>query len=1060
MSFEQNRINYCNFNKINPKSTQIEDVYLMDVGSYTTKVEAEFESRLSESLGYNNSISVLNTNAFLDFLMDVSTAPKGQYPEIALMFIKTFLKPLFPEGDGAISLSSDKLYPLFNRNQELVEMPYPIALYLGGLYYFHTNKDNFRSMDDVNLFKRINGLTGSTGVDLYSQLDLYRTPCRSIDPTGQVFYPSVRILNRSLDFIGRDDFDIVTGVDDDNTEIIESINIDTKNIMPSFGFGIQNRYLNEFNHYLFDDYLNGSYNLDDNGLLFNYGKAHVIAGGYSGILKPIKTYDSNLLEFTAFYRNVHVGSQVYDVATILSDFKTATANIAIGNSASTNNINKAFIALSKLKVTYLSNYINGDDFAAAVKQLCSIKQIKSNYIATMQATYDYTVPDLYYLMGHFFFASFKPEDSLEKIDFSFDARLSFDASDLKTYKQYQLSGLGDYLNNFLNEGDRNGLTGCTTIIASHILNSTNKDNAISGVITNFLTKLWSLEKYNLINDFSSVDDKAVYTLYPSAGGFISPNGLTIGFNPDGAAKNFLNVTDLNYFFNNGQQINFTEYVPKTQHDIGYGNLTEYFKTQDSRYKMYNTSDNINTISGVYSSNDINVDKPDQRNTMYFLDADFDNNNFFINTCFHNQNILKNTSRYLWFETTDYGENLKLDITKGTKSNFYQEFVTGVNTAFFNPASGYVMNYLTSNYLNLDDYATYNDMYTSNYNEQFRFSNLLDSMDFEKLEEFKSLFLEFSSTDLTSQINDDTFNLQSLMLATATVSYGDITNIPTAIKDDKTGYSYSSEELNLILVGNSMFSYDFMAASTLSKHMNMVLTIGQKTNFPTIINTFCSQKITIANYSPNGSLAYNYTSGGTGTPAIVPHLYVMSPDILFSDAKGYDDLITNYTSAGVAENDVIRYLSRKILFSNQTMAPYTELTTDQVTSLLALNDFYLKNTLFTKTKLPAGLTENDLYLTIVKQFFITLNIGYNDNLYKQLIRMIRTYAFNILTQANLLNTNLLPGNQTLTLETYNAYFNQIASNNEMQAATQKLLSATAVRDNTYVAPVINPQITKF
>ena len=55
-----------------------------------------------------------------------------QFPEIAMMFIKTYIRNLILDQDTnkANSLSSAKLVQVFNRNQELVEIPYAVALYL------------------------------------------------------------------------------------------------------------------------------------------------------------------------------------------------------------------------------------------------------------------------------------------------------------------------------------------------------------------------------------------------------------------------------------------------------------------------------------------------------------------------------------------------------------------------------------------------------------------------------------------------------------------------------------------------------------------------------------------------------------------------------------------------------------------------------------------------------------------------------------------------------------------------------------------------------------------
>ena len=1060
MSFAQNKIDYCNYNKIElpiVSNSAIEPVFNYDKASFLSAVSSEKDARYAEGLSYNYNISMLNTNALTDMMVDINTANSGVYPELGFLFVKSYLKQLLSFNASSVSLSPETFYKMFNKNQELVEIPYPIVLYLGGLYYFHTTAGatNIRSQDDDSLFRRINGVTGSTGEEIYSLLDLYRTPCRSKDPTQNVYFPSVRVLNRSLDVTGNNDFAIVVGVDENDNEILNTLNLDTKNIMPSFGYGIQNRFLNQYNKYFIGDYLNGSYSDDTNGLPYNDGKQHVISGAYCGITKPIKTYDSNLIEFTALYRNLYVNNFTYNISDMVAEFKTTTAGISLNNDPNTNkkNIVNAFVTYSKLKAMFMSNKLAGADLIDAITQLCAVKQIKAQYITDMLNTYGYLVPDFYYLLSHFFFASFKPEDGYPKFDFSFDKRLAFNTSDLTTYKLYQKSALTSNYNQMLNEGYAKGVTGCTTIIMTNSVSPSSKDVRIPTILAKFLSDTWSLEKYNMIDDYQTVDDNATYMLYPSAGGYNSPNGLIVGFNPNKA----LSLANDNTIYNGGQKLTFSAYSPKSLHDIGFGNITEYFIQEDRNYKMYTTSSSADNINAVIRDQEILMANSDQRVESYLIGTDFNNDNFFRETCFHNQTILKNTNKFLWFETTDYGDLLKLDLKiKPDGTTFYQEFVSGVNSVLFNGNTGYTQNYFKSNYFDVDLFDDYKLRTSSGYAEQFRFSNLLDSLDFEKLEEFKSLFLEFCNNDTTSQINDDTFNLKTLMMASSFVTYSDI----EAVTDDKTTITLTPDQVNLALIGNSMFQYDFMAASTISKLMNIALTTAQNNNFIKVVNTFCSQNIAIANYSPMGSIAYDAGK----TPSIMAHLFPFSADVLFSDAKGYADLITGYTATDktITENDIARYLTRKILFADQSLAPYNPLTNND-SAIRQLNEMYMKNTLYTKVKLPVYINVDDLYLTIVKQFFQTLNIAYTDNLYKQLIKFIRSYTLNILNQLNILNTSLLPGNPIMSLSDFNAYFNQVQAPSTLDVSDLENITLVpgAVSDNTMVAnPVINSQITKF
>ena len=77
--------------------------------------------------------NILNTHALpYSFTLSAKNADNSTFPEVGLMFIKTYIKQLLPYG----RIKSEDLYKVFNRNQELIELPYPVILYLGGLNYF------------------------------------------------------------------------------------------------------------------------------------------------------------------------------------------------------------------------------------------------------------------------------------------------------------------------------------------------------------------------------------------------------------------------------------------------------------------------------------------------------------------------------------------------------------------------------------------------------------------------------------------------------------------------------------------------------------------------------------------------------------------------------------------------------------------------------------------------------------------------------------------------------------------------------------------------------------
>jgi hypothetical protein len=213
---------------------------------------------------------------------------------------------------------------------------------------------------------------------------------------------------------------------------------------------------------MFGDYLNGTKDIPGDG------NPHSVIGAFCGISKPIKTYKSYELEFTAFYRNLHVGSYNYDIDKLVTDLDTITKTIKATYTGTNpfgskttiqaikpdkfvnindnytavrdntyvenryknlekpidptenfvdldkfpmNSVIKSFIIYSKLKANFLSGTTSTkDDLNAAIKKLCGVKNIVSTFNTDKKARGEYEVSDFYFLVAHVFFTSYKRID--------------------------------------------------------------------------------------------------------------------------------------------------------------------------------------------------------------------------------------------------------------------------------------------------------------------------------------------------------------------------------------------------------------------------------------------------------------------------------------------------------------------------------------------------------------------------------------------------------------------------------------------------------------------------
>ena len=373
------------------------------------------------------------------------------------------------------------------------------------------------------------------------------------------------------------------------------------------------------------------------------------------------------------------------------------------------------------------------------------------------------------------------------------------------------------------------------------------------------------------------------------------------------------------------------------------------------------------------------------------------NNFVVNTTTSN-NIMKNSLRFLWFETTRLGQDFK-----DTESNEIND-----------------ISYFQKNSIIINNANGEKNEKANNQSELYKFNYILDSLDFEKLENLKEMFIDFTTFDKSNYLVEG-YNLKSLILASSIITYDDLTEL----KDDINAITLTKDDINLALIGNSVYQYDYMFNTTLGKYLNVVLTKAQKTKAEDVCNDFCNNLTTIANFSTIGSLRFS------NQPELSLHKFQTSPEILFSNATDYDSLMT-FLGGDVDKTN--KYLTRRILFNDQYIESFTELTQDEINSITNLNDVYLYNKLYTLSNSSKIKNEKELYVSIVTEFFRYLNIKYSSNMYKHLFKLIRTFTYRCLSDLKYLDSNYKSQN-----------------NNQSSLPTQSNTSSARAGNNQAILP---------
>jgi hypothetical protein len=260
MNFNTLKENYIKYNQLVIGGDNVEPFY-DDNNTLNAVLGEDNQYQIESSKFYSGYRIPLNTTVFADAV--VSRFDNGDtsfFPELSLMFLKTYVKEIFENTQYAIDPKT--LVTVFNKNQELVEIPHSVALLLGGLYYFQENNIVIGDLSPSSLFSRINGIKESyPSKEIYDLNDLYRTPgtyrrglnVPTIGTSGSgtgyeevIKFPSVRLLNRSLYSSDNETFTIKTGVNN-GSDVTKNVTIRTKSTMPASGFGIQTKLLNYYN---------------------------------------------------------------------------------------------------------------------------------------------------------------------------------------------------------------------------------------------------------------------------------------------------------------------------------------------------------------------------------------------------------------------------------------------------------------------------------------------------------------------------------------------------------------------------------------------------------------------------------------------------------------------------------------------------------------------------------------------------------------------------------------------------------------------------------------------
>jgi len=939
----------------------------------------------------------------------------NKLPEVSAIFLKTFLRVLNTPD------FNQSLIKYLNTAQTIGNIPYPISLYLGSLRYFNNNEPKIY---DVNkLFSKTNGVNDISGKgEVYSLGDLKKTISYTYpnDKKLQIYIPShLKILNRSIYNTSTILYDYQDDTEIKNGKITHLTKYGSKysTSSPLVGYGIQNNFINEYNKFLFNKSLNGLETITGTDV-------YTAVGCDLGVIKPLKTYDGEI-EFTAYYRNLTVGLG-YDLRldVLVSDFRNALTKINKTNFSKTDftiaypELNKPLIDLfliySRLKIGYLNGSITNDILKKLINDLCSVDLLDNN---TQQTSNQKDYNDFYYIIVFVLFSSFKNNPNL--VDDNNKLELN------PIYKSvYQRFNKWAKLKINFNELAEMSLP----IELQKKLFQINEKQEVN--LFNFFTELWVKERNNLETKYTGLSNKSTFALYPSAGGIFYPDMLMQN------TKDSILIHDFNVSNFNPSALNINTFSPKSDYAPGkFWNLKKMYDLPNSAQISF-TSKKIyitNTLE-LLSKSYLNTTYIQDRTTsQYFLpftldpnyniDTSEDGYQKILDLSFDNDSILKNSNRLLWFDPAYFGGNLtglryiNNGYTEANLSDSIQfrdeldplEYLLSENIYFKNLDLSLNRSIIDNNFDPRPDKLFVNINNSSKkevnndklkidaYLNQHKYSRILDSVSFDKLDYFSQLFQDFS--DINKKPDDGLYNIKSLIMACTFLTSDEIRTI---INNKIT---YNSIDISMMLIGNHTYNYDFIASSGISKILNSSLTLTQHSRVKEVINEFLSTSTQVLNFTEFGTV-----ESKDSTYFNTAHNILTMPEIFFSNVTNFGEYLekinTNRPSniPEISSSDLGKYIFRKTYFGDKVV-PNFSINYDKIEIHDAINKLITDSNLIVNKELNI----QDIFIQIVEQFFKEVNVEISINTIEYLIKPIRAYIVKVLEENDLLDSKYLYGN---------------------------------------------------
>ena len=460
---------YLTNNEIFGNSTYKADEY-NDVDKYQQSLKSTHANHIKTTKSNTKQISAYSSPLNnINFSKTVSMGINDKFKHSAFYLLSS----LYSQKYNKLLIDGERLAILFKSGLGVMDLPYSLILYFGGLHYFNKNKTK-GILGDSNFYETAKVLDGGE-------------KCLNIYPLGdnspKYETNEIKILN-NYSYFDR---------------------YKKTNFIPKFGYGTLSNFMNDYYNFVSD-----RTKQTDSGFTTDLNEPFHIYGAEKGFVKSFKTYSDNLTNveitddpinkvnfmghYTILKNSYNFTDLKNDTLAIPNEFKTAATAVINGLSSNsgmniTTNLRKLFLVYSKLKTNYLYNTqgFNLNDEVTAL----------NNTIPTT-FKYRYKGNELKNKCGIFSF---------------FVYTMLFDKKTPPVGSYVELSKL-------IND------IGVPKSIFKDLIDDKNI-NIENTVLVNFLKYFWDKEKEYMDdhNDNYSITSNFLVMLYPSSGGIFSPNNL-------------------------------------------------------------------------------------------------------------------------------------------------------------------------------------------------------------------------------------------------------------------------------------------------------------------------------------------------------------------------------------------------------------------------------------------------------------------------------------------------------------------------------------------------------